>query len=166
MFDKWFCAARWCYNKAKEVQDLRYNHGAKPLSKYDIRSFVVSQIPEWFADVPFLIKAGAVLDYVDACKNACIKFKQTGEVSEIGYRSKKTPTQSCVIKPESVTKTGIYPTISGELKTSEPLHTDGESILKRENGKYYMIVTIKNTEKVTCREPSEDSGDRPRSTLP
>jgi putative transposase len=146
MFDKWFTAARWCYNKAKEIQDLRYANGDKPLSKYELRTYVLAIIPEWFTDVPFLIKAGAVLDYVDACKNAAIKFKQTGETSEIGFRSKKSPTQSCVIKPESVTQNGIYATVSGKLKSSEPLHTDGEAILKRENGKYFLYATIKNTE--------------------
>jgi putative transposase len=150
IFDKWYQAARWCYNKAKEVQDSRYNNGEKPLSKYDLRSFVLSLLPERYADVPFLVKAGAVLDYADACKNAAIKSKQTGEHSEIGFRSRKAPTQSCVIKPESVTKNGVYPTVSGKLKTSEPLYTDGESILKRENGKYFVIVAIKNTEQVTC----------------
>ena len=150
LFEKWFAAARWSYNKAKEVQDLRYRHGDGPLSKYDLRSFVLSQIPEWFTEVPFLIKAGAVLDYADASKNAATKYKQTGKSSEIGFRSKKAPTQSCVIKPESVTKNGVYATVSGKLKTSEPLFTDGEAILKRENGKYYIIVTIKNTVEVTC----------------
>jgi putative transposase len=128
------------------VQDLRYSNGEKSLSKYGLRGFVLSQLPKWYADVPFLIKAGAVLDYADACKNAAIKFKQTGENSEIGFRSRKSPTQSCVIKPESVTQNGIYATISGKLKTSEPLYTDGESILKRENGKYFVIVAIKNTD--------------------
>jgi putative transposase len=150
LFDRWFAAGRWCFNKAKEIQDGRKETGEKPLSKYDLRSQVLLDASEFYGDVPYLVKAGAVLDYVDAQKAAVRKYKQTGEISEVHYRSRKKPTQSCVIKPESVTMQGIYATISGKLKTSEPLHTDGEAIMKRENGKYFLYTTIKNTEKVIC----------------
>jgi len=90
------------------------------------------------------------MDYCDAQNAAVLKYKRTGEVNEVHFRSRKKPTQSCVIKPESVTHNGIYATIAGKLKTSEPLHTDGEAVLKRENGKYFLYATIKNTEQVTC----------------
>ena len=150
LFDYWFRASRWCFNKAKEIQETRKKAGGQPLSKYELRSLVLSEASIIFNDVPYLIKAGAVLDYYEAQKNVAVKYKQTGETSEVHFRSRKKPTQSCVIKPESVTNNGIYATIAGQLKTSEPLHTDGEAILKRENGKYFLYATIKNTEKVTC----------------
>ena len=150
LFDYWFRASRWCFNKAKEIQDARKAAGEKSLFKYDLRTQVLDEASEHFNDVPYLVKAGAVLDYCDAQKMAIIKYKQTGEASEIHFRSRKKTTQSCVIKPESVTQNGIYATIAKKLKTSEPLRTDGEAILKRENGKYYLYATIKNTEPVTC----------------
>jgi len=107
-------------------------------------------VPDYYADVPYLVKAGAVLDYMDARKAAISRFKRTGKASDVHFRSRKRSTQSCVIKPESVTSDGIYATIAGSLKTSELLHTDGEAILKRENGKYFLYAIIKNTERVTC----------------
>jgi len=111
---------------------------------------VLAEAATLFGDVPYLVKAGAVLDYCDAQKAAKAKYRKTGEVSEIRFRSRKKSTQSCVIKPESVVHNGIYITVVGQLKTSEPLHTDGEAILKRENGKYYLNATIKDTNQVTC----------------
>ena len=120
------------------------------MSRFGLRSMVLSEASEMFGDAPYLVKAGAVMDYYDAQKNAAAKYKQTGEINEVHFRSRKKPTQSCVIKPGSVTKNGIYATIAGRLKTSEPLHTDGEAILKRENGKYFLYAAIKNTGRVTC----------------
>ena len=150
LFDRWFRASRWCFNKAKEIQDALRESGEKYLSKYELRSQVLSEATEFFGDIPYLVKAGAVLDYCDAQKAAMAKYKQTGEISEVHFRSRKKPTQSCVIKPESVTKEGLYATVAGKLKTSEPLYTEGEAIMKRENGKYYLYATIKNAEQVTC----------------
>jgi len=150
LFNHWFSASRWCFNRAKEVQESRKKAGKKYLSKYDLRSLVLDAASTLFGDVPYLVKAGGVLDYCDAQKNAGAIYKKTGEMSEIHFRSRKKPTQSCVIKPESVTSNGIYATIAKKLKTCEPLHTDGEAILKRENGKYFLYATIKNTEEVTC----------------
>jgi putative transposase len=150
LFNRWFSASRWCFNKAKEIQDARKKAGEDYLSKYDLRSRVLSEASEFFGDIPYLVKAGAVLDYCEAQKTAIAKYKKTGEISEILFRSRKKSTQSCVIKPESVTKKGVYAKTAGELKTSEPLHTDGESVLKRENGKYFLHATVKTTEKVTC----------------
>ena len=58
------------------------------------------------------MKAGGVLDYCDAQKNGKAMYKKTGKMSEIHFRSRKKPTQSCVIKPESVTSNGIYASIA------------------------------------------------------
>ena len=102
MFNYWFSASRRCFNKAKEIQDARKEAGKERLSKYDLRSQVLAEASAYFSDVPYVVKAGAVLDYYDAQKAAVLKHKQTGEANEVHFRSRKKPTQSCVIKPEIV----------------------------------------------------------------
>ena len=144
LFRLWFEAARWTYNKAKEICDgCRENKQPVP-NPVALRDQILAEIPERFCDVPYLVKAGGVIDYLNARSNAIGKFKQTGEPQEVRFRSRKNPAQSCTIKPESVTKDGVYPKLAGKQKQSEYCKPVGECVLKIENGRYTLYAVIAN----------------------
>ena len=144
-FNLWFEASRWTYNKAKEICDkCRESKLAAP-NLITLRKQVLEEVPERLSGVPFLVKAGGVVDYMNARSNAASKYKQTGEIQEVHFRSRKNPEQSCWIKPESVTKDGVYPRLIGKQKQSEYYKPVGECVLKRHNGRYTVFVIIENT---------------------
>ena len=145
LFRLWFEAARWTYNKAKEICDACRNDKQPVPNMIALRDQVLAEAPERFSDVPYLVKAGGVVDYLNARSNAIGKFKQTGEPQEVHFRSRKNPKQSCRIKPESVTKDGIYPKLAGKQKQSEYFKPVGECVLKIENNRYTLYVVIADT---------------------
>ena len=144
MFDLWFECSRWTFNKAKELCDALKSAGQKIPGMEQIRDTVLGLLPERFARVPFLVKAGGVIDYYIARSNAIKKFKDTGEFQEVGWRSRKNHSQSCRIKPESVTKNGIYPRIAGSQLQSEYYKPVSECIFKRKNGRYILFAVIQD----------------------
>ena len=93
---------------------------AKP-NWFGIKGQVLKDLPEWTKQVPYQIKSIAIRDACFAVKNAIRKFKAGGGTSNVGFRSRKEPTQSCFI-PESAIKTnGIYTTILGVIRYTEAL---------------------------------------------
>jgi putative transposase len=151
----WFEAARWTFNKAKEICDNLRKLEQKVPTNYELRDNVLAVMPERFAKVPFLVKAGGVLDYYNARNNVIEKYKETGEVQEIKWRSRKNPSQSCRIKPESVTKRGIYASKVGTQKMSEYAKPAAESILKRKNGRYILSILV--TDEWACENQASGS---------
>jgi putative transposase len=109
-----------------------------------LRDTVLASLPERFSQAPYLVKAGGAIDYCLARSNAAKKHRDTGERQEVGWRSRKNPSQSCRIKPESVTKDGIYPRIAGPQVQSEYYKPIAECIFKRKNGRYTLHALIQD----------------------
>ena len=129
---------------AKEICDGLHMAGQRIPSMEKLRDEVLAKIPERYTCVPFLVKAGGVIDYYLARSNAARKAKETGKPHEVGWRTRKKPSQSCRIKPESVTRDGVYPKIAGRQIQSEYYKAIAESTFKRNNGRYILYVPIQD----------------------
>ena len=73
MFELWFEASRWTFNKAKEICDALRDSEQKIPGMEQLRDIVLASLPERFAQVPYLIKAGGAIDYYIARCNAIKK---------------------------------------------------------------------------------------------
>ena len=113
----WFEAARYCYNKT--VEYLK-----QPDTKADwkaVKGWLLKELPERFISAPFHVKCGGVQDACRAVKNAKAKYRATGEVQEVGFRSRKSHVQTMHMEAQNCPQPGIwYGSYLGELKTAEP----------------------------------------------
>ena len=105
---------------------------------------------DYVKEVPYQIKKIAVQDCYRAFINGCRKAKKTGEGSELSFRTRKNPKQSCYIPKSALTVNGIYHTIAGNLKITEwgLLNNPFKDIrLVKEYNKWYIVVpiTLQNT---------------------
>ena len=87
-------------------------------------------------------------------KAAKKKFRETGEISEVHFKTKRDPRQSINIPGSAILPNGIYPKLSGpglryaedlpskrvgnESKNGKPTMADGRLLL--ENGRWYLCV--------------------------
>lgn len=143
-FRIWFDAARWAFNKAKEICDKCWRLGQGIPSKYKLRDAILAIMPKRLQDVPYLVKAGGVLDYLKAHNNAITKYRKTGKVQHVRFRTRKGPSMSCRIKPESFTSYGVYASKTGAQRISEYAKPAGECILKLHNDRYTLYVPVIN----------------------
>ena len=163
LFKQWFGVSRLVFNKTAA-------HLKQPGTKANwkvIKGPLLAELPEFCAAVPYQIKSIAIKDACKAVSAAKRKFRETGEISEVRFRSRKAPSQSCYIPGSAVTAKGIYPTISGDgLSYSEALPekrvgkksvsgtpTLADSRLTFEYGRWYLCVP----ETVTVH-PAENQG--------
>jgi len=146
IFNKWFGASRYCYNKAVEICK-----GENKLYGYKLRDKILSELPEWAKEIPFKIKAESVLDFDKASKAAWSAWnKNGGTPPTFRFKSRKNPKQSCpIVKAAFSGKNGIHIKHSGVLRSIESLISDGDGRLLKENGRYYVVV-IKLTEPISC----------------
>jgi putative transposase len=98
-------------------------------------------LPTWAKSVPYQIKSIAIKDACTAVKNAKQKYKQTGIVQDVKFRSRHERTQSCYIPKSAISKFGIYHTVLGDLRYTETLPNKlGDGRLVKHLGCYYLAV--------------------------
>lgn len=133
---KWFGVARYSFNKTIEYlrqQDTKANW-------YGIKTEIIHNLPEWSKEVPYQIKSISIKDACDAVKNAKLKFKQTGKIQKVKFRSRKNADFNLYIPKQSLTEAGFYHTLTGVINLREPIGEvkyDCRVIL--ENGRYFVI---------------------------
>jgi putative transposase len=135
---------RFVYNRTLEY--LKSLTGKRPVWTDLAKDVILPGLPEWAKEIPFQIKKLAVKEACDAYTAAKKKYRKTGEFSELKYKSRKTPYQTCYIPKSAVTETGIYHTISGQMKYGEALPEDiCDCELSYQQGRWYLCVPFKTT---------------------
>jgi putative transposase len=133
---KWFGVARYSFNKT--IDYLR-----QPNTKADwkfIKTNLIHNLPEWVKEVPYQIKSIAIKDACDATKNAKRKFKQTGKIQKVKFRSRKRGDFNLFIPKTALKEAGFYHTLLGIMNFREKIGEvkyDCRVIL--ENGRYFVI---------------------------
>lgn len=134
---QWFGVSRYVFNQTVaylKAPDTKANWKA-------IKGDILNALPDFCASVPYQIKSIAVKDACKAVSNAKLKFKKTGQIQEVRFRSRKNPTQSCYIPKSAVSKKGIYHTVLGEISFKEALPTTrGDCRLVLAHGQHYLTV--------------------------
>ena len=163
---KWFGAARYSFNKT--VEYLR-----QPDTKADwkaIKTDLIHNLPEWAKEVPYQIKSIAIKDACDAIKNAKRKFKQTGKIQKVKFRSRKNADFNLFIPKSALKEAGFYHTLIGNINLREKIGEvkyDCRVIL--ENGRYFVIKpedrVVKNPDNQRFPVVALDPGVRTFQTL-
>lgn len=137
LYKRWFGTSRFVYNET-------INHINSPNKEnhwMGAAKVILNNLPTWAKEVPYQIKKIAVEDAYLAYGNGFKKLKQTGQVFNLKYRSKKGNKQSCFIPKDALNNLGIYHTIAGSLKMSEKLPEDFKDLrLLLENGRWFLHV--------------------------
>jgi putative transposase len=133
---KWFGVSRYSFNKT--IEYLR-----QPNTKADwksIKTDLIHNLPYWAKEVPYQIKSIAIKDACDAVKNAKLRFKQTGQIQKVKFRSRKNADFNLYIPKTALKDAGFYHTLTGVINLREPIGEvkyDCRVIL--ENGRYFVI---------------------------
>lgn len=138
---QWFGVARFVYNQTLEL--LR--DGVIKANWKAIKGSILNSLPDWCKDTPYQIKSIAIKDACKAVSNAKLKYKQSGVVSRVNFKSRKSPKQSCYVPSAAVTEKGIYHTILGEVKFTEALPKNfGDCRLVCVYGDYYLTLPLES----------------------
>lgn len=144
IFRKWLGASRFVYNRTLDY--LKSLDGPRPVWTEVATRIILPSLPEWAREIPFQIKKMAVKEACEAFTHAKLKYLRTGEVSELHFKSRKSPTRTCYIPKSAVKTTGIYPTFSGELHYAEPLPvTFQDCELSWQQDRWYLCVPFTTT---------------------
>ncbi|MEC4819124.1 MAG: transposase [Scytonema sp. PMC 1069.18] len=137
MIRQWFGVSRFVYNQTIEL--LR--DGVVKANWKAIKGEILNGLPDWCKETPYQIKSIAIKDACQAVSNAKLKFKKTGEVNRVSFKSRKSPKQSCYIPKSAVSEKGIYHTILGEVKYKETFPSNfGDCRLVCADGDYYLTI--------------------------
>lgn len=132
---KWFGVARFCFNTT--VAYLR-----QPDTKanwYEIKTEILNNLPAWAKDVPYQIKSVAIRDACEAVKLAKRKYKLTGKLCRVKFRSRKLGDFNLYIPKSSVNATGFYTTFLGELNLRELVgNVDFDCRVVLENNRFFL----------------------------
>ncbi len=133
----WFGVSRYVYN-----QTVAYlKQPDTKASWLSLKTEILHSLPNWAKSVPFQIKSIAIKDACAAVKNAKQKYKQTGIVQDVKFRSRHDRTQSCYIPKSAVSDKGIYHTKLGSTHFTEKLPNKlGDCRLVKHLGCYYLAV--------------------------
>lgn len=150
LFKSWTGCARFVFNRTVE-------HLRQPGTKANwlaLKGPILTALPDWAKQTPYQIKSLAVEEACKAVKAAKKKFRETGEISEVHFKTKHDPRQSINIPGSAILPNGIYPKLSGhglryaedlpskrvgnESKNGKPTMADGRLLL--ENGRWYLCV--------------------------
>jgi putative transposase len=146
LFSQWFGASRFTFNES--VKHL--NLPEVKASWKSIKTGIIHDLPDWSESIPYQIKSIAIRDCCGAVQNAKKKFKLTGVIQKVKFRSRKDPEQSCYIPKSAIKELGIYYTLTKELKWSEPLPDNClDSRLVKNNGRYYVAISYIKTIKLS-----------------
>jgi len=134
---QWFGVSRLVFNKTVE----HLQHPGTKANWKAIKTELLSSLPEFCKAVPYQIKSIAIKDACTAVKEAKKKFKKTGEIQKVKFRSRKNPSQSCYIPKSAVKEGGIYHTILGKISYRETLPKEfGDCRLVAYAGYFYLSV--------------------------
>lgn len=144
IFDEWFGARRYYYNKA--VEYLKTIEKTRP-SWMDIAKNILKESNNWSGHIPYQIKKMAIKEACDSFTNNKKKVKKLGGHFELKFISKKHRNDSCYIPKSALSNKGVYYTISGILRITEALpEIIKDSRLVMVNGRYYICIpTISKT---------------------
>ena len=125
-----------------------YNETVKYLQQPDtkanwkaIKTDIIKSLPEWSKEIPYQIKSIAIKDACTAVKNAKKKYKQTGQIQKVKFRSRRDKIQSCYIPKSAVSGKGIYHTKLGSISFTESLPKEiGDCRLVTYLGITYLCV--------------------------
>jgi len=150
MVRQWFGVARYIFNKTVEL----LKDGEIKANWFAVRPLIMDALPDWCKEVPYQIKNKAVRDACIAVSSAKKKYKKTGEIQRVKFKSRKKPIQSCFIPKSAIKARGIYYTKLRELAYSQELPENlCDSRLISNNGKYYLCVAYK-----VAASPAENQG--------
>ena len=134
---QWIGTARYVYNRTVEYLQL---DGTKANWK-NIKGGILNNLPDWSKSIPYQIKSIAIRDACIAVREAKNKYKETGVIQKVKFRSRKNPVQSCYIPSSAVNTKGIYRTILGEISYTEKLPEQfGDGRLVVHQGCYYLCL--------------------------
>lgn len=137
LIKKWLGISRFVFNKTVEYlqqSDTKANWKA-------IKGELLTSLPEWCKEVPYQIKSIAIKDACTAVREAKKKYKLTGEIQKVKFRSRKDKTQSCYIPKSAITEQGIYHTILGKIRYTEQLPDHiGDCRLVFHHGQHYICI--------------------------
>ena len=130
------------YNRT--VEYLKTIEGKRPTWTDIATDTILPALPEWAKEIPFQIKKMAVKEACDAFTAAKKKFLRGEGPSELSFKSRKSPQQTCYIPKSAVKSHGIYPTISGAINYAEPLPLEFQDCeLSWQQGRWYLCVPFK-----------------------
>jgi putative transposase len=109
-----------------------------------IKTGIIHGMPEWASETPYLVKSVAIRDCCIAVSAAKRKFKKTGQIQKVAFRSRKDSVQSIYIPKTAIRKDGIYPTMSGGklLWAENPPKEFGDSRLVYHNEQWFVAFTV------------------------
>ncbi|WP_424100924.1 RNA-guided endonuclease InsQ/TnpB family protein [Moorena producens] len=143
---KWFGVSRYVFNKTVKILE----YGEVKANWFAIKTSILNDLPEWCKAVPYQIKSIAIKDACTAVREAKKKYKKTGLINRVRFRSRKNPVQSCYIPKSAVSTKGVYHKNLGELTFAETLPDNiGDCRLTSTNGDYYLTVPHKTTQTKT-----------------
>ncbi len=146
ILSQWFGTSRFVYNQT--VNFLK-EPGMKASWKA-IKSGLIDNLPSWAKSIPYQIKSIAIRDCCQSVKKAKNKYKKIKEFQNVKYRSRRDVKQSCYVTKSAISELGIYHTILGQLKLSEPLPNNiNDSRLIKYNGRYYVSIPYNATTQKT-----------------
>ena len=150
----WAAGKRAAYNAT--LKYLQRHRGKSPHWR-TLKPKILRQLPNCYKSVPYQIKGDAVREAWQAMRNAKLKSKQTGEKQELGFQSRRMPSQSLFIPASAIREKGIFPTVLGAIAYAEPIlarfyqkRDKGvpkpidevrDSRLLSEDGHWYLCVT-------------------------
>jgi putative transposase len=136
---QWFGVSRYVYNATvKHLQEP----GTKA-SWMAIAPIILGALPEWAKPVPYQIKKIAVKDACTAVREAKRGFAKDGQFRKCLFRSRRDKRQTVFIPKTAISQKGVYHTILGEARLSEPLPQDfSDGRLTMAYGEYYLAVSF------------------------
>ena len=154
LIKQWFGAHRTAYNSAIAKFKEYKEKGIKIIKESDLRREIITEMDtkEFFKNIPYEIKAGAIKDAMEARKRAIEKFKKYGDISNFKFKTKKSKNDSITIRARAVSqqKNGIYlyKTYSkkyGKFSFAEELPSKGcfgDGKLSFKDGLYYLCLPV------------------------
>ncbi len=134
---QWFGVSRFVFNQTVQIlQD-----GSVKANWKAIKTGIMRDLPQWCDAVPYQIKSIAIKDACTAVKSAKQKYKKTGQIQRVRFRSRKNPSQSCYIPKSAISAKGIYHTKLGKITFAEALPGKiMDSRLSSYNGCFYISI--------------------------
>ena len=133
--------ARYVYNQT--VEYLKQD-GTKA-NWMGIKGGIINSLPEWAKEIPYQVKSVAVRDACEAVKSAKKKFKQTGKLNEVSFRSRKAPRQSLFVNMTTINDHAIFPKLLGDMKFTEQVPKEIKHdcrLVLEDNYRWYVVIPV------------------------
>lgn len=132
ILNHWLDASRWFYNQAVEHEVDDWIRAKKFL--------VTNNTPEFFKDVPYQIRGCAIKEFTERLWTN----RKLGKPFKMNFKSHKNPVKTAFIPLSAIKGDSFYVRSLGtDLRPSEPIKTDGDCLLVKQNGKFYLQVATK-----------------------